>query len=68
MAEKFEMPEGMICQKCNEPMVLKRTGFTYIGRTFHTEVLQCPTCGLVFVPQDLVKGRMKEVESLMEDK
>ncbi len=58
----------LICDKCREEMVLAPTNFTYLGHAFRTEVLRCPACGQVFIPEDLVKGRMAEVELMLEDK
>ncbi len=57
-----------ICQKCNCELVKKSTSFSYMGRTFNTELYRCPKCGQVMVPVELVKGKMKEVETIMEDK
>lgn len=64
---KEELP-AMICLKCDLAMELKQTAFSYLGRTFHTDVLRCPGCRAVFVPESLAKGRMNEVELIMEDK
>ena len=49
-------------------MVKQKTDFTYLGQSFHTDVLRCPDCGQVYIPEDLVNSRMKEVETLLEDK
>lgn len=57
-----------ICQKCNKEMIKKATSFSYMGRTFNTELYRCPKCGQVMVPKELVTGKMKEVETIMEDK
>lgn len=57
-----------ICQKCDLEMVKKATSFSYMGRTFNTDLYRCPKCGQVMIPEELVKGRMKEVETIMEDK
>lgn len=56
------------CGKCSEPLVTKKTSFTYLGRSFTHEVLRCPSCGNVFIPRALAEGRMAEVEQQMEDK
>jgi hypothetical protein len=44
------------------------TGFSYLGHAFRTDVLRCPSCGQVFIPESLAKGRMAEVETTLEDK
>jgi predicted RNA-binding Zn-ribbon protein involved in translation (DUF1610 family) len=56
------------CLKCGVPLVLQKTQFSYLGRTFNHEVPRCPTCGNVFIPRALADGRMAEVEQQMEDK
>ena len=33
-----------------------------------TEILCCPKCGEVYLPEALVKGRMADVERELEDK
>jgi len=56
------------CAKCGEPLQLTKTVFHYMGRSFGHEVPVCPRCGMVFISSELAKGRMAEVEALMEDK
>ncbi|RPH30040.1 MAG: DNA-binding protein [Bacteroidales bacterium] len=58
----------LICHKCQKELELKKTNFSYLGHIFFTEVPRCPECGLVFISEDLVKGRISEVEMQMEDK
>jgi hypothetical protein len=58
----------LICYKCQKELELKKTNFSYLGHIFFTEVPRCPECGLVFISEDLVKGRISEVEMQMEDK
>lgn len=64
------MPETpkMICCQCNKELELIKTDFTYLGHSFFTEVPRCPQCGQVFISEELVKGRISEVEMQMEDK
>ncbi len=61
-------PDEKICLLCKKTMVKQKTDFTYLGHSFHTDVLRCPDCGQVYIPEDLVNSRMKEVETLLEDK
>jgi RNase P subunit RPR2 len=56
------------CNKCQKPLKLKNTVFEYMGRSFSHDVLVCPSCGKVFIPQSLAEGRMAEVETALEDK
>jgi hypothetical protein len=45
-----------------------KTDFTYLGHNFFTEIPKCPECGQVFISEELVKGRINDVEMQMEDK
>ena len=47
---------------------MKKTVFSYLGHTVSHEVLTCPKCGKVFIPEELAEGRMAEVEEQLEDK
>ncbi len=56
------------CASCGLPLKEKKIVFNYMGRSFGHEVPACPKCGRVFISKELAKGRMAEVEMLMEDK
>lgn len=58
----------LVCHACQKPLEPKKTDFTYLGHTFYADMLRCPDCGQVFIPEALVKGRIQEVEMQMEDK
>jgi truncated hemoglobin YjbI len=64
------MPEEkkLICCKCKKELALKKTNFSYLVHTFYTDVPTCPECGIVFISEELVKGRMSDVEMQLEDK
>ncbi len=59
---------GMMCRRCGVKMEPADTYFEYLDHNFHTELLRCPKCGEVYIPEDLAKGKMAEVEGNMEDK
>jgi hypothetical protein len=42
--------------------------FSYLKRTFKHKVMRCPACGQIYIPEDLAKGRMREVEYTLEEK
>ena len=65
---KEALEKKVICRRCQVEMVPKSTFFDYLGHTFHTEILCCPKCGEVYLPEALVKGRMADVERELEDK
>jgi hypothetical protein len=58
----------LICCKCQKELELKKTNFSYLGHSFFTDLPQCPECGMVYVSEELVKGRICEVEMQLEDK
>ena len=41
---------------------------SYMGAKFPIELLRCPGCGLVYVPESLATGKMEQVEQSLEDK
>jgi len=56
------------CGTCNEPLSIRKTVFSYLGRDVSHEVDVCPKCGRVFIPMGLAEGKMAEVEEQFEDK
>jgi transposase len=49
-------------------MQLMDTQFNYLKRSFRYKVPRCPACGQVYIPEELARGRMREVEKTLEDK
>jgi hypothetical protein len=49
-------------------MQLMDTQFNYLKRSFRHKALRCPSCGQVFIPEELARGRMRDVEKTLEDK
>jgi uncharacterized protein with PIN domain len=58
----------VICVKCNAPLEKGKAKFFYLGHEMHSEVLRCPVCGQVFLPEKLVAERIKQLEAAVEDK
>ena len=58
----------MKCCKCDAPMEEKKTVFLYLGQEIIHTVLRCPVCGQVFIPEDLAKGKIADVETMLEEK
>ena len=58
----------LICASCQCPLVKKRVDFAYVGHTFFADALRCPSCGQVYLPEELILGRVAEVEKELEDK
>ncbi|MDR3364611.1 MAG: hypothetical protein LBS91_06670 [Clostridiales Family XIII bacterium] len=60
--------ETLICEYCDAAMQEMEAAFSYLGRSFRHKVMRCPVCGLVYIPEELARGRMREVEMALEDK
>ena len=67
MSAPLEKP-ALICLKCNVPLELRKAFFTYLGFNFNTELPRCPVCGQMYLPEELVRGKVTEVEMSLEDK
>jgi hypothetical protein len=57
-----------ICFKCQKELKPTKTYFTYLEHSFFADILRCPECGEVYIPEELVKSRIAEVEMQLEDK
>ena len=64
----MEKKSTLICDGCQVEMAELEVQFEYLDKFFRHKVLRCPLCGQVFLPQELVEGRMKTVEKSMEEK
>ena len=54
--------------KCDLPLEPRKVFFTYLGFQFHAELPGCPGCGQVYISEEMVRGKMAEVEFSLEDK
>jgi predicted RNA-binding Zn-ribbon protein involved in translation (DUF1610 family) len=68
MSDENFISKEIICVQCNIPLQPGKVSLSYLGNTFPTDMLKCPRCGQVYIPEDLVLGRMLEVELALEDK
>ncbi|MEG6523755.1 DVU_1557 family redox protein [Desulfotomaculum sp. 1211_IL3151] len=62
------MSQQIQCLKCNVEMKLGPVEATYLNSKFPVQLLKCPKCGLVYIPEELARGKMLEVEKALEDK
>jgi len=60
--------KAIICCKCRKELKPVKTYFNYLGHSYYADILRCPDCGEVYIPEELAKGRMTEVEMMLEDK
>lgn len=59
---------GWMCADCGVQLALGKVDISYLGNSFPVDLLKCPNCGLVLIPEDLALGKMAEVEKALEDK
>ena len=60
--------DDLICGVCQVKLVEAKTSFAYMTHTFSAEVPRCPKCGQVYLSEELVNGRIAQVEMELEDK
>ncbi|NLT96482.1 MAG: hypothetical protein GXW85_13320 [Clostridia bacterium] len=59
---------NIICDKCGIPLTPGKVTLSYLGSSFPVELPKCSQCGLVFIPEELARGKMDQVEKALEDK
>lgn len=62
------LADGVACEACGLDLAVRPVSLTYLGATFAVELPACPSCGAVFVSEEVAIGRMREVEMSLEDK
>ncbi len=60
--------EKLICFRCDVELKPEKTTFSYLGHHFFADILKCPSCKQVYIPEDLARGKMARVEMELEDK
>ena len=60
--------DRIVCVKCGTTLKDNKTAFDYMGHHFVADIPCCLTCGQVFISEEFVKGKIKEVERSLEDK
>lgn len=66
--DKLHEERALICAKCNVPLETGKVNISYLGSMFPVDLMRCPSCKQVFIPEDLALGKMAQVEKLLEDK
>lgn len=56
------------CMKCEADLEPGKVGVFYLGSTFPVDLLRCPRCGVVYIPEAMALGKMADVEKLLKDK
>ena len=60
--------KNVICFKCQVELQPMKTSLSYLGHSFHADILKCPQCNEVYIPEELARGRIADVEMQLEDK
>jgi len=62
------LEKKVMCGRCNEPLGNYKNHMAYLGSRFDVALPQCCTCGDVFISPELARGKIAEVEKILEDK
>jgi rubredoxin len=57
-----------LCAGCGVSLEVSKVEVSYLGSAFPVDLARCPSCGLVYIPEELALGRMLDVEKQLEDK
>jgi hypothetical protein len=60
--------QGWKCAACDRELTYQAVSLQYMDGLFQVELLGCPQCGLLLVPEKLAQEKMHQVELLLEDK
>jgi NAD-dependent SIR2 family protein deacetylase len=58
----------MRCIRCDKELVESETTLEYLGYRVTYQFPRCPECGQVFIPEEVARGKMHEMETALEDK
>lgn len=68
MKEENSRAVPWICDQCKEKLALSKVKVSYLSGNFEVELMKCPSCGSVYIGEELALGKMLEVEKGLEDK
>jgi uncharacterized protein with PIN domain len=60
--------EKLICAKCDRELELKEVSLEYLGHRLSHSFPVCPVCGQVYISEEIVTGKIHQVETELEDK
>ena len=66
--QTFASDEKLICAKCRVPLESGDARFTYLDNGFPVKLPVCPSCGFVYVSEELALTKVLAVEKSLEDK
>ena len=59
---------NLVCAVCDRPLEMGKVEASYLGQRFPVELPRCPSCGFVYVSEELAGGKILKVEQALEDK
>ena len=59
--------DKLLCDKCGVELEMIEATFEYLTRSFRHKVPRCPECGQVSLPEELVNGKISDVEAMIEE-
>ncbi len=68
MEALVENADGLICCRCQMPLVAEKSHVSYMDSTFSTILLRCPRCGQPYLDEETALGKVVEVEMALEEK
>ncbi len=60
--------KNLVCAKCNVPLEPAKTTFHYLEHEFYADLPRCPKCGQVYLSEEIVNGKVHDVETELEEK
>ncbi|WP_020590123.1 pyridine nucleotide-disulfide oxidoreductase/dicluster-binding protein [Desulfobacter curvatus] len=63
-----DLSSDLHCGTCNTPLESVMNHAGYLDSRFDVDLPQCRSCGAVFISPELARGKMAEVEKILEDK
>lgn len=68
MNKQASQPQKILCDKCGIYLTPGKVTLAYMDTSFPVELYKCAQCGLVYIPEELAKGKMQQAEAALEDK
>ncbi|MCP1109638.1 putative C2H2 Zn-finger protein [Lachnospiraceae bacterium PF1-21] len=65
---QYDEEVNLRCAKCDLPLETRSVTLSYMDSAFPVGLPACPKCGMVYIPEELARGRMLHVEQSLEDK
>lgn len=60
--------QKMKCNRCKCDLEEMEIYISYLERNFSHKAPRCPKCGQVYISEDLVNGKISDLEKALEEK